>query len=117
MRKYIVNNTEVEYLRIEEKRDGTIEVHFEEKFNLVNAHMSVIMSRLRENNLFGCHVFKDLQHNIITIMLHDIDQLYGVLHTLNVNPGCYEVYYEDALVIVDVPVLQRCLSVEEGVGV
>ena len=40
MRKYIVNNKEVEYLHIEEK-DGATVVTFEEKFNIVNAHMSV----------------------------------------------------------------------------
>lgn len=111
MRKYIVNNKEVEYLHIEENHDGTIEVHFEEKFNIVTAHMSVIMARLRENNL-KCQVFKDLKHNIISLWLQSITDVNGVLHVLSVPHACYEVLYEDAIVVIDVPKLQEIMEME-----
>ena len=104
MRKYIVNNTEVEYLRVEEKPDGTMIVHFEEKFNLINAHMSIIMQRLRDNGLDGVHVVKYLhKRKIICILMRDIDQLPGVLHALDIPFGCYEVNYNDAVITIDTP--------------
>ena len=72
MKRYIVNDKEVEYLHIEEKHDGTTIVHYEEKFNIVTAHMGVIMEKLRDNNLNGVLVFKDIKHDIISILLKEI---------------------------------------------
>lgn len=117
MRKYIVNNQEVEYLRIEEKHDGTTVVTFEEKFNLINAHMSVIMEKLRDNNLSVHHVFKDFKHGIIVVLLKSIDDVNGVLHVLNVPHGCYEVNYTDASVTIDIPVMENMLNLDCGVKV
>lgn len=115
MKKYIVNNQEVEYLRIEKGHDGTIKVEFEKKFNIITAHMSMIMERLRENNLNGCHVFKDEYHGIISILLKSIDQVHGVLHVLNVPHSCYEINHEDALIVIDIPVMENVLKMYEDV--
>lgn len=115
MRKYIVNNKEVEYLHIQQEPDGTTKVTFEEKFNIVTAHMGVIMARLRENDLH-CKVFKDLKHDIISIWLDSINDINGVLHVLNVPHACYEVMYEDAIVVIDVPKLQHMIHLEDTVS-
>ena len=115
MRKYIVNNKEVEYLHIEETHDGTTIVTFEEKFNLINAHMGVIMERLRDNNLSCHHVFKDFKHGIIVIYLKNINDLNGVLHALCVPHGCYEVDFETRFVTIDIPVMERMLKIENHV--
>ena len=71
MRKITVNGEEVEYFHIIEHHDGTTEVTFSKKFNVVDAHMSEIMRRVRENGL-ECQVFKDIQHDIVSIMLYDM---------------------------------------------
>ena len=111
MRKYIVNDQEVEYLHIEERHDGTIEVHFEEKFNLLHAHHSEIMRRLRDNGINGCHVFNfEIKYRIIIIKLKTIDQLTGALHSLDVPFGCYEVDYENAEIIIDTPDYERLIG-------
>lgn len=117
MRKYIVNNQEVEYLHIEEKHNGTTVVTFEEKFNLINAHMSVIMEKLRDNHLSVHHVFKDFKHGIIVVLLKSIDDVNGVLHVLSVPHGCYEVNYNDASVTIDIPVMENMLNLNCGVKV
>lgn len=111
MRKYIVNNTEVEYLHIEEMPDGTTVVTFEEKFNLINAHMGEIMKRLRDNGLDGIHVIKYLhKYNVIIIDLVNIDQLTGALHSLDIPYGCYEVDYNDCLITIDIPDYEKLVS-------
>ena len=112
MTKYIVNNKEVEYLHIEERHDGTTVVTFEEKFNIVTAHMGFIMRKLRDNNLDGVLVFKDLQHDIISILLDDINQVHGVLHALCVPHACYEVLYNDLTIVIDVPRLMHAVELE-----
>ena len=111
MTKYIVNNQEVEYLHITEKHDGTIEVHYEEKFNILHAHHSEIMKRLREDGIHGCHVFNyEIKYKIIIIMMKRIDQLTGILHALDIPYGCYEVNYEDAEIIIDTPDYDRLVT-------
>ena len=111
MRKFIVNNTEVEYLHVEEKPDGTMVVHFEEKFNLVNAHMSVIMQRLKDNGIDIVHITKYLhKRKIICILMKNIDQLPGVLHALDIPYGCYEVNYQDAVITLDIPEYEKLIS-------
>ena len=112
MRKYIVNNKEVEYLHIEEKPDGTTIVSYEEKFNIVNAHMSVIMEKLREEGLGEVHVFKDLQHGIISILLDDINHAHGAIHCLSIPHLSYDLLVEDKTIIVDVPLLEKALEQE-----
>lgn len=111
MTKYIVNNQEVEYLHIEEKYDGTIEVHYEEKFNLLHAHHSEIMKRLRDERLDGCHVFKrEIKYKIVIIKLKTIEQLTGALHALDIPFGCYEVNYETAEIVIDTPDYERLVT-------
>lgn len=111
IKKYIVNDQEVEYIHIEEKHDGSIEIHYEEKFNLLTAHHSEIMRRLRDNDIHGCHVINhEIHYKIIIIYLKSIDQLTGALHALDIPYGCYEVNYEDALVTIDTPDYTRLVS-------
>lgn len=116
MVKYIVNNKEVEYLHIEERHDGTTIVTFEEKFNIITAHMGFIMQKLRDNNLNGVLVFKNLKYGIISILLDNVDQVHGVLHALNVPHACYEVIYDDLTIVIDVPRLEHALEMETNVS-
>ena len=100
---YIVNGKKVEYLYI--RRIGEdIVVEFSEKFNIVSAHMSVIMGRVRDAG-FECQVFKDLGHGIISIWLNDVDDVHGVLCALGVPAGVYEVVEGGRIVVVDVHLL------------
>lgn len=112
MKKFIVNNQEVEYLRIKEENDAII-VEYDEKFNLITAHMGVIMEKLRDNGLYGVLVFKDLKHHIISIWLDDINQVAGVLHSLHIPPLTYEVLYDDLILVVDTPLLEQSISQSE----
>ena len=118
LKKITVNGEEVEYFHITEKPDGSKEITFTKKFNIVDAHMSEIMKRVRENGL-KCHVFKDIPKGIISILLYSIDDLPGILHSLDIPNGVYEVYYEDCLVVVDIPRLHDAVHVKNitGVGV
>ena len=109
MRKYTVNGETVEYFHIEEKPDGTTEITFSKKFNIIDAHMGEIMKRVRENGL-ECQVFKDFKHDIIQIWLYDIDDLHGILYSLSIPAGTYEVFYEDKIVVIDIPLLKNALT-------
>lgn len=113
MKKYTVNGEEVEYFHLAEKPDGTTEIIFTKKFNIVDAHMGDIMKRVRDAGL-QCQVFKDLPHEIIMILLYNMDDLHGVLHSLSIPPGCYELYPEDKLVVIDTPVLLRKINQAES---
>ena len=103
-KRFIVNGEEVEYFHVQENPDGTTIINFSKEFDVATAHMSVIMKRLRDNNL-ECLVFKDLQHNLVMIWLNDINDLHGVLHVLDIPVGTYSVDYDSLIVSVDVPLL------------
>lgn len=113
MTKYIVNDKEVEYLHIEEKADGTTIVTFEEKFNLVTAHMGVIMRKLRDEDI-QAQVFKDFKHDIISIWINDLNDVYPILHTLNIPPNAWELC-DDMIICVDIPLLETESIVSEVV--
>lgn len=98
---YIINGEEVEYLHIKNSFDGDIIVTYSEKFNLVTAHMSEIMKKLRQNNLNHSLVFKDLKHHIISITYKDLNDINGILHIFNIPYGAYEVLEEDRIIVVD----------------
>ena len=112
---YIVNGKKVEYIHIVEEKNGDIIVEYDEIFNLVKAHMGVIMQRLYDNDFTDVHVFKNLKYRIITIQLHDIAQLHGVLYALSVPPGTYEILYDDEIVVIDTPEYERAIGVEHPV--
>lgn len=99
---YIINGKEVEYLHIQNSLDGSITVTYSEKFNLVEAHMSEIMKRLRQNNLNHSLVFKDLKHRIISITYRETNDINGILHIFNIPYGAYEVLEDDKIIVVDV---------------
>lgn len=110
MKKKIVNGKEVEYLYINDNNPDKIIVEFSEKFNIVDAHMSEIMKRLRENDLRVVHIHKDFKHDIITILFTRIEDVHGILHSLSVPPNCYEIDDEDPkfkIIIIDIPILQE----------
>ena len=104
--KIIINGEEVEYFNIQQKMDGTMEITYSKTFNIVNAHISNIHKRLRENNLH-CQVFKDFKHGIISIWLNNINDLHGVLYTLKIPAGTYDVLYEDKIIVIDIPKLEN----------
>ena len=75
------------------------------------------MQKLRDNSLEGIHVFKDLKYGIIQIWLKDINQAAGALHALNVPHACYEIIYDDAIIVIDTPIYEKALEIESNVGV
>lgn len=88
--KTIVNGEEVEYFHIEQKMDGTTIVTISEEFDVVTAHMSDIMKRIRDAG-YECVVSKNLHQGFIMFILHDIDDAYGVLSSLNIP---FDIYHE-----------------------
>ena len=104
--KIIVNGTEVEYLDIQQKPDGTMVINFSEKFNILLATPREIAIQLMKNN-FKSTVTKYLNYKIIVIYLADINELHGVLNCLNIPVGTYEINYEDLLVTIDTPLLEN----------
>lgn len=109
---YIVNGKEVEDLNIVEEKNGDIIVNYNEKFNLVKAHMGVIMEKLHDNWINHVHVSKDLKHKIICIWLNDLSQLHSVLHALDIPPLCYEIMEEDNILVIDTPEYERAIGIE-----
>ena len=99
----IVNGKEVDYLHIQQTSNGLV-IEYSEEFNIVSAHMSIIQKRLRENNIY-CHVFKDLQHNLISIMFRNVKDIIPILHILNIPINAYEVMEDDCLIIVNTELL------------
>lgn len=102
-KKIIVNGEEVEYFHIQENLDGTTEITFSKTFDIVTAHMSEIMKRVRDNGL-RCQVFKgDIDKGFITIILYDMNDLAGVLYSLDIPLTAYEVIDEEfKTIIVDI---------------
>ena len=96
---YIINGEEVEYLYIKET-DGNTIVNYTEKFDIVTAHMSEIMKRLRKNGLHNSLVFKRLEHNFIVITYKNESEITRILHLFNIKYGSYEVMEEDKSIIV-----------------
>lgn len=103
---YIVNGKEVEYLHVDKKINGDIVVEYDEKFNLITAHTGTIMEKVRNNGL-DCHIFKELKHNIIEIWLYDMHDINGILYSLGVPHGCYEVLHDDKIVVIDTPIYEE----------
>lgn len=112
---YIVNGKEVEDLNIVEEKNGDIIVNYNEKFNLVKAHMGVIMKKLHDNWINHVHVSKDLKHRIICIWLNDLSQLHSVLHVLDIPPLCYEIMEEDNILVIDTPEYERAIGIENPI--
>ena len=106
-----MNDREVRNLDIHKRKDGAIVVTFEERFNLLNAHHSEIMKRLRDNNLNGCHVFnREIKYKLFIIKMKSIDQLTGILHTLEIPYGCYTVDYTNAEIVIDTPDYEQLIN-------
>lgn len=62
---YIVNRKKVEYLYIDKKDEENITVTFSEKFNIVNAHISEILRKIRKNNLSVFHVSNETPYELL----------------------------------------------------
>lgn len=94
LRKITVNGEEVEYFQVIEKPDGTTEVTFSKKFDVVTADMREIMRRIHENG-YECTVYKDLKHGIIHFALENKDDIHGILFSLNIPLDIYHVLDDD----------------------
>ena len=103
---YIINGEEVEYLHIKNQLNGDIIVTYSEKFNIVVAHMSEIMKRLRQHKLNNTLVFRDLKHNIISITYENTNEINGILHIFNIPYGAYQVMENDKIIVIDVDKLK-----------
>lgn len=112
---YIVNGKKVEYLYIHNDSNGDVIVDYDEKFNLVKAHVGVIMKKLHDNGINHVHVFKDLKHRIISIWLDDLSQLHSVLHVLDIPPLCYEIMDEDNILVIDTPEYEKAIGIENPI--
>ena len=86
--KTIVNGEEVEYFHIQQEPDGNIVVTISTKFDIVTAHMSEIMKRIREDG-YECVVSKDLHNGIIYFILEHKSDAVGVLNSLNIPSDIY----------------------------
>lgn len=111
----IVNGKKVGYLDIHKDPNGDTIVNYDEKFNLVKAHMGVIMKKLHDNGINHVHVSKDLKHRIICIWLNDLSQLHSVLHVLDIPPLCYEIMDEDNILVIDTPEYERAIGIENPI--
>ena len=98
---YIINGEEVEYLHIKEINGNTV-VEYAEKFDIVSAHMSEIMKRLRNNGLHNSLVFKKLRYNLIIITYKNESEITRILHLFNIKYGSYEVMEEDKSILIQV---------------
>ncbi len=112
--KLIVNGEEVEYLHIEKKMDGSTEVTFSKKFNLATAHMSEIMKRVRQTGL-DCVVSVNHKHNLAMISYHNPKDINGILHSLEIPQGSYEIDYDFGLITVQLKLLDKGIFIEEDV--
>ena len=95
---YKVNGEEVDYVKID-NTNGTVNVMYREKFNIVTAHISRIMKRLKEKNI-NATVCKDLYKGYIGVFLEHVEDYMGVVHTLNIPFNAYEVDRENNFLII-----------------
>jgi len=94
---YIVNGKKVEHLHIE-KDNGDIIVNFDEKFNILTAHISDILQRTRDNNLSVFHVSNYIRkYKLVLICFTDIGDVHGILYALDIPHDCYDVVENDGL--------------------
>lgn len=112
---FVVNGEEVEYLHIHEDPNGDIIVDYNEKFNLVKAHVGAIMERLRNNGIDHVHVSKNLKYRIISIWLDDLSQLHSVLHVLDIPSLCYELMVDDNILVIDTPDYEKAIGIKNPI--
>ena len=104
MTKFKVNGKEMDYVHIQKNIDGSIEVTYSEKFDIVTAHMSDIMQKIRNNGLTA-QVFRAnaKKYGYITIVLNRPEDLTGVLFSLDIPlDACDWLDKENGYVIVEV---------------
>lgn len=112
---FVVNGEEVEYLHIHEDPNGDIIVDYDEKFNLVKAHVGVVMEKLRDNGINHVHISKNLKYRIISIWLDDLSQLHSVLHVLDIPPLCYELMVDDNILVIDTPDYEKAIGIKNPI--
>lgn len=112
---FVVNGEEVEYLHIHEDPNGDIIVDYDEKFNLVKAHVGVVMEKLRDNGINHVHISKNLKYRIISIWLDDLSQLHSVLHVLDIPLLCYELMVDDNILVIDTPDYEKAIGIKNPI--
>ncbi len=115
MTKFKVNGKEMDYVHIQKNMDGSIEVTYSEKFDIVTAHMSDIMQKIRNNGLTA-QVFRATakKYGYITIVLNRPEDLTGVLFSLDIPlDACDWLDKENGYVIVEVDKLPGHKPVSE----
>jgi len=115
MTKFKVNGKEMDYVHIQKNIDGSIEVTYSEKFDIVTAHMSDIMQKIRNNGLTA-QVFRAnaKKYGYITIVLNRPEDLTGVLFSLDIPlDACDWLDKENGYVIVEVDKLPGHKPVSE----
>ena len=115
MTKFKVNGKEMDYVHIQKNMDGSIEVTYSEKFDIVTAHMSDIMQKIRNNGLTA-QVFRAnaKKYGYITIVLNRPEDLTGVLFSLDIPlDACDWLDKENGYVIVEVDKLPGHKPVSE----
>jgi len=105
----------MDYVHIQKNIDGSIEVTYSEKFDIVTAHMSDIMQKIRNNGLTA-QVFRAnaKKYGYITIVLNRPEDLTGVLFSLDIPlDACDWLDKENGYVIVEVDKLPGHKPVSE----
>lgn len=106
---YIVNGERVEYCHIEQDKAGDTIVEYSKRFNIATAHIGETMKRLREADLHAVVTHYPVKYKIVVILLDKIEDVHPVLNALSIPYGCYEVNKEDAIITVDIPVINKML--------
>lgn len=96
-----INGETVENITIVSNSDGTYNITYTEKFNLIKAHHSEIHQKLRKHNL-QCQIWKNFKRNFILILLSDVTQAHLILEVLEVPLGCYEINKEDKTITIQI---------------
>ena len=86
---YTVNGEEVDYIHID-KVSNRIDIQYYEKFDVVTAHTSRIISRLKDKQI-NAIVCKNLYRGYIGFFLEHIEDYIGVIHILEIPMNACQV--------------------------
>ena len=92
-----VNGKPVKNLNIIKLPNGEYEITYNNKFSLIHSDYLTITRHLHKNRL-KAQIFKDLQHQYITVYYYDFEKAHIILTVLGVPNGCYEIIQEDKLI-------------------
>ena len=102
---YTINGEEVEYVKIDTKKDK-IDIRYYEKFDVVIAHTSRIQRKLR-NQKINATVCKDLYHGYIGIFLEHMEDYIGITHILEIPMNACKIDKKNNFLIIRIDELPK----------